>query len=147
MNAESEEILIYQQYPRRVARIAALNAIKKAVAYLVDSEKITALEARRKLYKATALYARSPAGQNPDKSKIPHPATWYNRGSYLDDPTEWQHGGFNHGSIPTGKADSNLGVLAKILSEGKRARGNGQDGELQAGQGGRNHPQKLLPGN
>lgn len=96
MYTETEQIAeIYKVYPRRVAKIAALKAIQKAVTFLVHSEKITSLEARRKLYRATLQYARSLDGQNPDRTLIPHPATWYNRGSYLDDPKEWQHGGTN----------------------------------------------------
>ena len=120
MSTESEQILaIYNAYPRKVGRLDAIKAIEKAVVYLVKQEGLTPLEARRTLYKVTVEYSRSPDGQNPDKTKIPHPATWYNRGSYLDDPQEWQHGGFNHGSLPTSKADRNLGVLAKIINEGK----------------------------
>jgi hypothetical protein len=96
MTAESEQIsAIYDNFPRKVGKIAALKAIQKAVTYLVKQEGITPIEARRKLYKATLLYARSPVGQNPDKTLVPHPATWFNRGSYLDDPQEWQHGGTN----------------------------------------------------
>jgi hypothetical protein len=145
VTAEEQEIEIFKAYPRPVARIAALKAIEKAVAYLVKNEGLTPLEARRTLYRATVEYSRSPDGQNPDKTKIPHPATWYNRGSYLDDPQEWQHGGFNHGSLPKSKADRNLGVLAKIINEGKRTRSDGEDGELQAGQRGRDNAQILLP--
>ncbi len=33
---------------------------------------------------ATALWP------NGDKQFIPHPATWYNRGSYDDDPETWK---------------------------------------------------------
>jgi hypothetical protein len=144
VTAESEQILaIYQAYPRKVARLAALKAIAKAVTYLAQWDGISPIEARRKLYKATLLYARSPDGQNPDRTKIPHPATWYNRGSYLDDPKEWHHGGFSNGSVPASKADRNMGVLAKILGEGKHPNSSNQDGEFQAGEHGRNQPKEL----
>lgn len=149
MTTESDQIAaIYEAYPRKVGRLAAIKAIQKAVSFLSKSENITPLEARRKLYRATILYWRSPQGQNSDRTMIPHPATWYNRGSYLDDPKEWQHvnGGFTRGSVPTGKADGNLGILAKIINEGKHSGGDGQDGELQAGAGGRDDAQKLLLG-
>ena len=146
MNEESEQIsAIYDKYPRKVGKIAALKAIQKAVSYLVKEQKITALEARRKLYKATANYAKSPDGRNADRTKIPHPATWYNRGSYLDDPKEWQHGGFSNGNLPTGKADANMGVLAGILQRGKHHGRADEDGELPAGSNRRDNPQILLP--
>jgi hypothetical protein len=145
---ESEQIsAIYDKYPRKVGKVGALKAIDKAVSYLVREEKISALDARRKLYKATANYAMSAQGRQSDKTRIPHPATWFNRGSYLDDPQEWQHvGGFDRGNVPAGKADSNMGVLAKVLNRGKHCGGADEDGELPAGTGGRDNPQVLSPG-
>lgn len=147
MTAETDQILaIYKLYPRRVGRIAALSEINKAVAFLVKTEGMDALDARRTLYKAVLAYARSPEGQNPDKTKVPHPRTWFHQGRYLDDPKEWQHGGFTNGSIPASKADRNLGILAKIINEGKHSGSDGEDGELQTSQRGRNNAQKLLLG-
>lgn len=95
MSQNSEELLIYKIFPRQVGRIAALAEIAKAVTRIVKDDSVTPLEARRTLYKATLLYSRSPEGQNPDKTKIPHPRTWFHQGRYLDDPKEWQHGGTN----------------------------------------------------
>ena len=146
MSDKSEQIFIYKAYPRQVGRIAALAEIVKAEARLVKEEGLSPLEARRTLYKATLLYARSPEGRNPDKTKVPHPRTWFHQGRYLDDPKEWQHGVFTNGSIPASKADRNLGVLAKIINEGKHSRSDGEDGELQTSQRGRNNAQKLLLG-
>jgi len=39
----------------------------------------------------TESFADSPLGKRPDKSKIPHPATWFNQQRYLDDSEAWQH--------------------------------------------------------
>jgi hypothetical protein len=149
MSEETEQTeAIYKIYPRKVGKLAALKAIRNAVSFLVQSEKISPLDARRKLYRVTLAYSRSPVGKQQDKSRIPHPSTWFNQGRYLDDPQEWQHvsGGFDRGTVPTGKADSNMGVLAKIIGEGKRSGRDGEDGELPTSQGGRDNPQILLPG-
>lgn len=74
---------IYAAYPRKVGKQAALKAIGKA------AKVKTTLE----LFSATQSYALAvkswPAA---DKQFIPHPATWFNRGSYDDDPKEWQRG-------------------------------------------------------
>src|SRR5271154_3160376 len=80
---------VYQVYPRRVGKIDAVKAIEKAIQRIQEEEKICHLEAARKLYRAARDYAKSDAGQNPERKLIPHPATWFNRGSYLDDPKEW----------------------------------------------------------
>jgi hypothetical protein len=145
---ESEQIsAIYDKYPRKVGKIAALKSIEKAVAYLVREEKISALDARRYLYKKVANYAISAQGKQIDKTKIPHPTTFFNQGRYFDDPSEWQHvGGFDRGNVPAGKADSNMGVLAKVLNRGKHRDGADEDGELSAGPRGRNNPRILSPG-
>lgn len=85
------DLMIYQAYPRHIAREAALKAIGKAATRMVkDRDAATPLDARRAIWTATTAYANSPAGRNPDRQYIPMPATWFNRGSYLDDPKEWE---------------------------------------------------------
>jgi len=75
---------IYQAYPRHVGKAAALKAITKAAkagtgfSMLLDKVNHYAL-----------AVSSWPAA---DKKFIPHPATWFNRGSYDDDPKEWQRG-------------------------------------------------------
>jgi len=39
------------------------------------------------------LYARSAQARQPDKSKVPYPASWFNAGRYDDDEAEWNHVG------------------------------------------------------
>jgi uncharacterized protein YdaU (DUF1376 family) len=79
---------IYKAYPRKVGRRGALKAIAKAIQQ-VRNRGMTVREAQEWLYRQVQAYARSPAGQNGELT--PHPATWFNRGSYDDDQQEWQH--------------------------------------------------------
>jgi len=100
---------IYAAYPRKVGKQAAIKAIKKVIragkknedwmceqmgAIDTDNDRPmagptveTVLLERTKAYAAAT--ASWPAA---DKQFIPHPATWFNRGSYDDDPKEWVRG-------------------------------------------------------
>jgi hypothetical protein len=69
--------LIYAEYPKKVARRDAIAAIKKAMA----------VEGFTELLAKTRAYALAVAGK--DRQFIPHPATWFNRESYNDDPKDW----------------------------------------------------------
>lgn len=95
------DLLIYEAYPRKEGKRVALKAIGNAVKRLVKGEEPLApmpkLEAQRWLFAHTLAYARSPSGQNPDKSKIPHPSTWFNQSRYDDDQANWQHTGATNG--------------------------------------------------
>lgn len=73
---------IYQAFPRKQGKIDAIAAIKKAMkredpAHLLERTKAFAI-----------AVDRWPADEKP--RFIPHPATWFNRGSYDDDPQTWQ---------------------------------------------------------
>lgn len=71
---------IYACYPRRVGRDDALKAIARAL----KSIPAAILQEKTKDYfEAMMLW---PAH---DRQFIPYPATWFNRGSYNDDPREW----------------------------------------------------------
>ena len=71
---------IYAAYPRKVAKKDALRAICNAMK----------TAGREKLLASTKLYAAAMAKCPLEERKfIPHPATWFNRGSYDDDPAEW----------------------------------------------------------
>ena len=85
LKAESgDALLIYKAYPRLVGRKAALKAIAAALKVKPKAELLERVE-------AFALATKSwPAG---DHQFSPHPATWFNRGSYDDDPREWQRQG------------------------------------------------------
>ncbi len=72
---------VYAEYPRKVAKQDAIAAITKALktrSYEFLIERTKAYAAAVKLW---------PAGE---EQFVPHPATWYNRGSYDDDPATWE---------------------------------------------------------
>jgi hypothetical protein len=134
MTDYEQERAIYDSYPRHVAPTAAMKAIKKAIALLVKAQQQPDdLSARRFLYKKAVEYARSPAGQKPAGREDfrPHPATWFNRGSYFDDPAEWQkpNGASNGKQIGT-KADRTVDAVRAAVSQAadhSRARDTGID--------------------
>jgi len=73
---------IYAAYPRKIARDAALRAIRRRIEQGADpTQLLTATE---------AFHAATDRWPSDDRQFIPHPATWFNRGSYADDPREWQ---------------------------------------------------------
>ena len=91
---------IYAAYPRKVAKSEALLAIGKSVLKLRERSNVSPdgtpweswLLARVKLY--------AEARRRGDKANAqgtldfwpaaPHPATWFNKGRYDDDPAEWE---------------------------------------------------------
>lgn len=116
-------VSIYDVYPRKVGRGAALKRIASAVGRLAGGERDAPMEpidAARALFALTKAYARSPAGKNPDQQYIPHPATWFNESRYLDDPETWQHTGGSHGKIrahsskTSGNADAARAYIASL---------------------------------
>jgi hypothetical protein len=75
---------IYAAYPKKIGRTKALKAIAAALSDIPFKQ----------LLAATVAYAdavkRWPANE---RSKFcPHPSTWFNRGSFTDDPAEWERG-------------------------------------------------------
>jgi hypothetical protein len=92
---------IYDEYPRKVAKASGLRVIEKSI---VTISKRGATENHENLNGDTALaadwlksrvelYTNSSQGQRKDKEHIPYPATWFNRGQYDDDPSEWKNVG------------------------------------------------------
>lgn len=71
---------IYSHYPRKIGKADALKAIAKAIKQ--DGYQV--------VLDATVEYA-SAVARWPDSEKqyVPHPSTWFNRASYLDDRSEW----------------------------------------------------------
>jgi len=80
-NLDSEVLQIYNEYPRKVGKLAALKAIEKAMATSVFAELLNATTAYRN---ATNCWSTE------KQSFIPHPTTWFNQGRYLDDPKTWE---------------------------------------------------------
>ena len=83
MRTEDQAMALYKAYPRKVARGAALNAIKKA---LMSKDSI-GFDA---LMDAVQEYAKAKKGQ--DRQYIPHPSTWFNQERWDDDRDEWWEG-------------------------------------------------------
>jgi uncharacterized protein YdaU (DUF1376 family) len=98
--------LIYAEYPRKEGHRAAIKAIASAVKRLLKGEggmpPMGRREARIYLYRRAQAYARSPAGQNADLTKIPHPSTWFNQSRYLDDEKHWQQAGIDFRGVASG---------------------------------------------
>ncbi len=88
---------IYGRYPRKVARKDALKVIEKAILEVSKRGSAGAVgdedAAAQWLETRVVLYAKSAQGQQPDKSKIPYPATWFTKGRYDDLEGEWKYVG------------------------------------------------------
>jgi hypothetical protein len=69
---------IYQAYPRKMGKGAAIKAIKKSL------NKISPMHLLIKV----DTYASVTSWQ--DKQYLPFPATWFNQERWLDDPKEWE---------------------------------------------------------
>jgi hypothetical protein len=83
---------IYQAYPRHKDKRFALLAIEKAVRRIQRGEAgkmMSENQALSWLLDKTCEFSRSIAGQRGQMT--PYPATWMNRGGYMDDPQEWDY--------------------------------------------------------
>ena len=77
---------VYQAYPRKVGKAAALKAIRKALATIAKADDPPA-DPVAWLTQRVRMFAASPAGEA--GRFTPHPSTWFNQGRYDDDPDEW----------------------------------------------------------
>jgi hypothetical protein len=75
---------IYAAYPRKVGKQDAL----KAIARVLKTESAERILERTQAYAMAVLLW--PLGE---RHFVPHPATWFNRGSYDDDPETWKRNG------------------------------------------------------
>jgi uncharacterized protein YdaU (DUF1376 family) len=81
---------LYDRYPRKVGRRGALLAIEKALIRLMKGEGGRVLNLEQALaFTEAQVSTFSDARANQDPAFTPHPATWFNRSSYLDDSKEW----------------------------------------------------------
>ena len=76
---------VYEAYPRKVGKADALKAIARTL-------KAGAVTADTLLTKVQAYAAAVATWPEADRKFVPHPATWFNRGSFDDDPATWQRG-------------------------------------------------------
>jgi len=90
-NTENNTENIYQAYPRRVGKSAALKAISKAIKRIAagddQPDEGPPDDAAAWLLTKTRQFADSPAGQQ--GTFTPYPGTWFNQSRYLDNPAEW----------------------------------------------------------
>lgn len=91
---------IYNDYPKKVGRKAALLAIDRAIKRFVKEEKCSAIDAAQTIHSRVIEFAKSPSG-NAGKF-TPHPATWFNQDRYLDDPKQWSSTGGRNASEVAG---------------------------------------------
>jgi hypothetical protein len=90
---------IYSQYPRKVGKDDALKAITKALRQIATCGATDRHQdflgdvaaAAEWLRNRVILYRNSPQVSQGNKSVIPYPATWINKGRYEDDEHEWNH--------------------------------------------------------
>ena len=82
---------IYDAYPRKIARRAAIRAISNALTRIHDGEvnqkPLNWDRAFEFLLVKTQQYAESPAGNR--ENFTPHPTTFFNQSRYLDHEIEW----------------------------------------------------------
>lgn len=81
------ELPIYEAYPRKIARDDALKAIRRAVED-GNATVVGMLQATQGYAQAVSRWPHSYRFKD-GRDLCPHPATWFNRGSYQDDPKEW----------------------------------------------------------
>ena len=77
---------IYNAYPRKVGKGAALRAIINAMRPGVSRAPFL-------LERVQAFAAATAHWPSTERIFIPHPATWFNAARYDDDPKEWDRGG------------------------------------------------------
>lgn len=88
-SSDCEEI--YELYPRKVGRKKALESIAAAISRIcageIKGQTTTRATAIAGLKERVRTFAESPAGKR--GTYTPHPTTWFNRSSYLDEVSEW----------------------------------------------------------
>ncbi len=87
--------MIYATYPRKVApKLAVKSILKAAIDVNANGNPAATSGALPFLLEKTKAYAEAvKRWPKEDQDRYcPHPSTWFNRGSYLDDPKEWERG-------------------------------------------------------
>ncbi|MBK8477776.1 MAG: hypothetical protein IPL39_16170 [Opitutaceae bacterium] len=76
---------IYEAFPKKVGRAEAVKAIERTL-------KAGTITGPALLAKVQAYAAAVATWPEADRRFVPHPATWFNRGSFDDDPATWARG-------------------------------------------------------
>jgi hypothetical protein len=98
---EREGIGIYEAYPKKVGKPAALREIAKAIG----------VHGYDNVMNATRRYAEARKGEDPRFT--PHPANWFRQERYNDDPSTW--------ASATGKTNDRLDELNREIARRKSA--------------------------
>ena len=81
---------VYALYPRKIAPDAA----KKAITIVLKKHELPyLLDKTNQFAEAVRSWPSSYRYKSDGMDLCPHPATWFNRGSYADDPKEWKRFG------------------------------------------------------
>jgi hypothetical protein len=138
----SAELAIYSLYPRKEGKQAAIVAIQKTVRRLMKGEAphspMSKPEAVAYLTLRVTEYAESSVGSQADKTMIPHPATWFNKGRYDDDQKNWNNSGGNNAGTrksTTPKSDNNMAMLDDLLAGEADSRAAHHNGGTETGRG------------
>ena len=113
-SAAHQAEIIYEAYPRKVARPAAIQAIRRA------------LQGRDFDWLLWRVQKYAECVEGSSKKFIPHPATWFNQARYDDDPKEWAN---------TDTGPDLFGGIRQVQREMINERAM-QPGRLPAGDGG-----------
>ena len=97
---------LYRRYPKKVGKAEAFKAIGNAIVAVAKAGATDThpdfvgdeQAAAQWLGSRVDLYAQSAQARQPDRSKVPYPASWFNAGRYDDDTTQWEYVGFENGS-------------------------------------------------
>lgn len=81
---------VYELFPKKVGRDAALAAISKA---LEKNSTEYLLDKTSQFARAVADWPSSYRYFQDGGDRCPHPSTWYNEARYADDPTTWKRHG------------------------------------------------------
>lgn len=88
---------IYELFPKKVGRDAALAAISKA---LEKNSTDYLLDKTSQFARAVADWPSSYRYFNDGADRCPHPSTWFNEARYADDPTTWKRHGARNAPPP-----------------------------------------------
>ena len=111
LSSMKDVLNIYNAYPRHKDKRFALVSIEKALLRIQKGETgkpMTWQSAVEYLLDRTSAFARSPAGNR--GTMTAYPATWMNRGGYMDDPQEWELLTPEEYKAAKMQAEANIGV-------------------------------------
>lgn len=93
-------MFLYQIYPKKVERAAALKAIEKAI----KKHGMAFLQTKVSQYRDTCNF---------EPEYMPNPASWFNGERFHDDPTTWVKGKKAQTTIDRNAGNANEGVVFK----------------------------------